>query len=800
MADADPNKTAIVDAAVAYIGAGFRLVQLKPGSKQPVSEKGWQNANPAGREFEGGKNIGVQLGAKSGHLVDLDLDCEEARHLAGLECFFGHLPAFRRASLPTSAPGHRLVVCDDAPDMVMKFSFERQTEQAAIADLGLDKSVILELRAGKGYTVFPPSVIAGDPLVWNGRATADVPTMAWEELRLLAGILAFASFAAACYPPEGGRDNFCLHLAGALIHCGVEAETAEDIIAAIATMKGDNPRDRRGKAIATAAKRDAGEPVTGIPAFLTHIGMQACVKRVRDWLGIASPDLGEPVPADAILIGRPDTHAMLAEIEAMFIAKSGRVFRRGSELVRVSTLEEPEESPEEGVYRKAGLVELRVASPAWLAIEASRVGSFAQRSGNKVVSVAPSPSLMGMLGAVADESHFPPVRGLSLTPTLRCERPGYDPDSQLFLAFPEGMFPPGKMEPTREEAEAALARLVHPLRGFPFVADADRSVALSGMIAAVIRGEMRTCPLHMIDAPSRGTGKTKLAEIIGIMGTGVAPSGVTHNEDGDENEKRLVAILRTGDPVILIDNVSTELEGDFLCTMLTSETVQARILGQSERIRLSTRADAGDGQQHPYAGDMARRAVRCRLDAHMANPEERPFDFDAVADVREARPALVMDALTVVRAYVAAGQPVIVTPFGSFEDWDLVRGALVWLGHADPADTRAAVKDDDADVEEKVELLWLLYDNIGIGAPFTMAELGARHADDTLRVALCRMLERGMWDSKRAGRLFLRHRDVPFLGLTLRSRPNRAKVQEWWLEGEAEAALLDYRRSAPCPF
>ncbi|AGH50187.1 hypothetical protein G432_12330 [Sphingomonas sp. MM-1] len=799
MADALPS-TDTVGAAMNYIGTGMRLVVLRPDSKKPVSEKGWQNAEPKGRDFEDGKNIGVQLGAKSGHLVDIDFDCAEARALSGLGCFFADLPAFRRASLSADAPGHRIVVCADAPDAVMQFAFTKNPEQEAIADLGLTKSVILELRAGKGYTVFPPSVIEGDRLVWNPRVSADVPTMAWEELRLKAGILAFAAFAAACYPPEGGRDNFCLSLAGALIHAGVAAETAEDIIAAIVALKGDNPRDRRGKAIATAEKRDAGEPVTGLPAFLENIGMRACEKRLRDWLGMAAAEAGEPLPPDAILIGRPDTHAVLAEIEEMLIAKSGRVYRRGSDLVRVSTLEEPVRDGDE-IVRHAGLVELRSASPAWLAIEASRVGNFAQRSGNKIVPVAPPAGLMAMLGAVADESRFPPLRGLSMTPTLRCEQPGYDPESRLFLAFPPGMFPPGNMTPTQAEAEAALVRLAHPLRGFPFVADADRSVALSGMIAAVIRGEMRTCPLHLIDAPARGTGKTKLAEIIGIMGTGVPPSGVTHSDDGDENEKRLVAILRTGDPVILIDNVSSDLEGDFLCAMLTSETVQARILGQSERVRLSTRVlTLATGNNIRMRGDMARRAVRCRLDAHMANPDERSFDFDAVADVREARPALVTDALTVVRAFVAAGKPATVPPFGSFEDWDLVRGALVWLGHADPAETRAAVKEDDADVEEKVELLRLLHEHVGIGARFTMAELGSASRREALRTALARMLDRGVWDSRRAGRLLRRHKDVPFLGVTLRARPNTANVQEWWLAGEPEEALLDYRGEPACPF
>src|SRR5205807_846906 len=95
---------------------GMQLVRLKPGSKIPVSQKGWQNASPKAAEFLPGENVGVQLGSKSGHIVDIDLDIPEARALAGLECFFGHLPAFRRTSLPPDEPGHRLVVCRDAPD------------------------------------------------------------------------------------------------------------------------------------------------------------------------------------------------------------------------------------------------------------------------------------------------------------------------------------------------------------------------------------------------------------------------------------------------------------------------------------------------------------------------------------------------------------------------------------------------------------------------------------------------------------------------------------------------------------
>jgi len=805
MADGNQHQTQMVDAAMAYIGAGFRLVQLKPGSKQPLSEKGWQNATPAARDFEGGKNIGVQLGAKSGHLVDIDLDIPQARALAGMECFFGHLPSFRRSSLAANAPGHRLVVCHDAPDKVEKFGFTKQSELDAIEPLNLAKAMVLEVRAGRGFTVFPPSVIDGDALVHNpppGGST-DVPEMEWDELRFRAGLLAFVSFAAACYPPEGGRDWFCFHLAGTLVHLGVEPDTADEIVVSVARLNGDMSDERRGKARAAAAKRDEGEPVTGLPGFLEHVGMQPCEKRLRAWLrhddADADGDGHEEPPEDAIVLGRPDLHGMLGDIEALLVEKSGRVFRRHADLVRVSQLEEASE--EDGLFRHAGLVELRSAAPGWLTVEASRVGTFVERRGKKLFRVAPTVGLMGMLHAIADESRFPAIKGLSMTPTLTCERPGYDPESKLFLAFPEGMFPPAPMQPSRDQAEAALARLAHPLRGFPFVDEAARSVALSGMISSVVRGELRTCPLHEIDAPAAGTGKTKLAEIIGIMGTGLPPSGITHSANGEENEKRLVSILRTGDPVVLIDNVSTDLEGDFLCAMLTNETVQARILGQSERVRLSTRVlMLATGNNIRLRGDMARRAVVCRLDAKMMNPDERPFDFDAVEDVREARAQLVADALTVVRAYIAAGRPVKLPPFGSFEDWDLVRGALVWLGLVDPAATRLAVKDDNPLVEEKAELFRLLLTHVGTGRRMTISQVDSSAGLEGLRFALGRQLDRGEWDKKRAGRLLLRHRDVPFMGVTLRSKANRVGVQEWWLEGKPEPELVDDQGEGQCPF
>jgi hypothetical protein len=89
------NSNDIREAVARYETVNFQLVRLKAGGKTPISQKGWQNSAPKAREFLPNENVGVQLGSKSGHLVDIDLDIPEARALAGLKCFFSHLPAFR---------------------------------------------------------------------------------------------------------------------------------------------------------------------------------------------------------------------------------------------------------------------------------------------------------------------------------------------------------------------------------------------------------------------------------------------------------------------------------------------------------------------------------------------------------------------------------------------------------------------------------------------------------------------------------------------------------------------------------
>ena len=121
------------------------------------------------------------------------------------------------------------------------------------------------------------------------------------------------------------------------------------------------------------------------------------------------------------------------------------------------------------------------------------------------------------------------------------------------------------------------------MREFPFVNDAATAVALSAQLTALVRVSLRTAPLHGFDAPTAGIGKSLLAEMAGLLATGFRPPAISQGKTAEEDEKRLSTILFAGDPVIHIDNCERPISGDFLCSMLTQEVVQARILGLSER-------------------------------------------------------------------------------------------------------------------------------------------------------------------------------------------------------------------------
>ena len=196
------------------------------------------------------------------------------------------------------------------------------------------------------------------------------------------------------------------------------------------------------------------------------------------------------------------------------------------------------------------------------------------------------------------------------------------------------------------------------------------------------------------------------------------------------------------------------------------------------------------GNNLQVAADMTRRTMTCRIDPGVENPEDRQFDFDPVQDVLENRATLVPDALTVLRAYILAGQPVDLSAFNSFEDWDLIRGALVWLGHPDPKDSVESLRAHDPKREEKAALFVALLSAFGLNTRFMARDIDSdRYENVGLKSAITRLLPRPEFSVKSAGKLLGRHRNQPFMGVKLESQKTDVGLTSWMFTGEPDAAL-----------
>jgi hypothetical protein len=303
------------------------------------------------------------------------------------------------------------------------------------------------------------------------------------------------------------------------------------------------------------------------------------------------------------------------------------------------------------------------------------------------------------------EWKFRPVAGVITTPTLRRDGtllivPGYDPETKLLLMAPPVM-PPMPENPSEDDAEAAFALLNGLLDEFPFVDDASRSVALSGLITPVVRGAMNVAPLHATNAHTAGTGKSYQVELCYAIATGQSPPALAAGRTEEETEKRLAAAVIAGQSVITVDNLNGEFGGDFLCQLVERTRVQVRILGLSKLVETECRATVfvNGNNITPKGADIIRRTLMCSLDANMERPELRTFAGNPLAAILTDRGKYVAAAITIVRAFIAAGKPCRPPTLASYEEWtDMVRAPLMWLGCADPVETQKRARENDPDL------------------------------------------------------------------------------------------------------
>jgi putative DNA primase/helicase len=160
------------------------------------------------------------------------------------------------------------------------------------------------------------------------------------------------------------------------------------------------------------------------------------------------------------------------------------------------------------------------------------------------------------------------------------------------------------------------------------------------------------------------------------------------------------------------------LDSPDLARALTQAEYADRLLGENKMLRLPTNVLwTATGNNLTFRGDLSSRTLLCRIDSGVERPEERKFTIsNLAAHLVENRKSLVVAALTVLRAYHAAGRPACkeMKRWGGFDEWsDAIRAPLIWAGLADPYDTRANVLADDPELEMARSAFSVLQDAFG---------------------------------------------------------------------------------------
>jgi hypothetical protein len=353
-----------------------------------------------------------------------------------------------------------------------------------------------------------------------------------------------------------------------------------------------------------------------------------------------------------------------------------RLFCHGGVAVRV---EDGGEAPVRDL-RHDDYLDILSSAADWKAARGSR-------SGSRLEDVPPPPAVVATTRSRLT-ARLPELRGVVHAPVLTpggglLLEPGYDAASGLWHAAGGLEVPAVPDRPGEHDIAGARALLLDDLLGdFPFVDEASRAHALAALLLPFVRPLIDgPTPLHLIDAPAEGTGKGLLADAVAVPALGRPAAKMLQAAGDAEWAKTLLAKLRSSPPVVVIDNVRQALDSPSLASVLTAHPCwESRLLGSSTMQAVPVLCTwMATGNNVHASKEIIRRIVRVRMDARMEHPNERRgFRHPNLSGwARQNRPILVAAALTLCRAWLAAGAPAGEVSLGSFESWASVVGGIL---------------------------------------------------------------------------------------------------------------------------
>ncbi len=462
-----------------------------------------------------------------------------------------------------------------------------------------------------------------------------------------------------------------------------------------------------------------------------HFGMEEVKKQLMQ--GISQSKNAESSEEDsdgAFIIRRGGTHLAASRGSLLLSDPSNGIFQRAGQTVRIIKCPK-------WPQRKAGPIQRQ--NESLIIVQAQEIEivrmlsekalwkKFDARSNGYIRTDFPDKAAKMILSERG--VNLPVLTGFVNSPTLRVdgsilEKPGYDLESGLFFDPCGAVFPPIPVYPTKDQAVENLLLLRDMVKDFPFENKVSESVAIAQIMTGAVRRSLPLSPVFGNSAPVMESGKTLLVDINAMLYTGKNAVCISPAKTEEENRKRLFSVLLAGDLIVCIDNVSEPFESDAMCTIVTSQYWQERLLGTNTKVEIPTNAlFIFTGNNLVFRGDMSTRVLMCQIDPRCERPGERVFSRDLRKYVPENRGALACAAPTIIRAFIAAGSPDQgLPPYRLFSEWShWIRSSLAWLDMPDPYQSSKIAADSDP-IKKQLKVLFEISYAI-IPLSFTAKEL-----------------------------------------------------------------------------
>jgi hypothetical protein len=588
-------------------------------------------------------------------MVDVDLDWPEMRILA-TDGRYDTMVWGRKGRVT------HLVYRSSLPEPV---TFRLPKVQGGPSLEGEHAYTVCELRTskeGEAYQAMIPDSIHpdGDPLEWFNKVVpheADADALV-ESFGLYAALAVLTRF----YPGEGMRDELALALTGCMVRAGWPEERIAKFMASLCRLTGDDEvKMRSEKAHRTIKRLEAGKKVAGLPKAAQLLGIPIeWMQEIAVWLGWKKRNpkgRGAAVFVSGVV---KDVSAQAWDALAEYqVEGDPGVYAYGEALARVD----------------GGRMQLLDGSA--LRFELNRCAMWlAQEDGKWKPTSASKACVEDMLCARRRDVTVPELKQVSIVPTFTRDgrllnENGFDEASGIFLDLAVSVNVPDT--PTPSQVRAALRRLWLPISQFPFEEKSDKVHALAMILEPYMRDMFGPTPLYFVNKPAAGTGASLFIETALFPTLGTWPDAQTPPKSDDEMKKTLTACFVEGARCIYFDNANVLNSASF-ASALTAEVYAARILGVSKMLRVPVKVQwVGSGNNTDLSGELYRRTVDIRMDAKMANPEDRDVSQFRIKNLKawilEHHAEQVQAACTLIQFWVRAGMPMGAGSKASYEEW-----------------------------------------------------------------------------------------------------------------------------------